>query len=610
MAVNGAFMEESKQPAGYPTIEGRMANGRDDDETTGCMRYVQAAQNSLMDFWELHGRAVSIGVGLLIIVTLHIFLGLAIAYDFHTAVALLALMVATYLGLAYFFVIVPYLGKPIGTVWKPSQQGFIKLWNLPFFPLGVTVVVGALFIGWLILDTAGNRIRIVSLGGLFCYIGISVLVSANPARIKWRPVIWGLVLQFIMGVLVLKWQTGHNAFGWASDQVVFFLDYTQVGTRFTYGFIAAPPPICGMGAVFVYTALQVIIYFGAIVSVMYYLGVLQFVIVRIAWLMQYTMGTTAAESLNAAACIFLGQTEAALLVKPALATMTASEVHAVMTAGFACIAGSLFAAYISFGACPTYLLSATVMSAPASLAVAKIIYPEVEKSRQKGNVEFPKGEENNILECISTGACSATQYVWAIAANLIVFLALLAFLDAIIGLLGGMVGHDDLNFNTIVGYCFFPLAYVMGSSDRAGQAQIDETLKVAQLMGTKTVLNEFIAYSHLAVMIKEHTLSPRAQMIAIYALCGFSNISTIGSQLGILSSMEPSRKAVYAKVVVRALIAGSFACFMTACVAGILVDDPTSCHPSSTGFQCLDVSAVAVLINNITNTTPPNATFY
>jgi len=221
----------------------------------------------------------------------------------------------------------------------------------------------------------------------------------------------------------------------------------------------------------------------------------------------------------------------------------------------------------------------------------------VEKSRQKGDVDFPKGEENNILECISNGACAATQYVWAIGANLIVFLALLAFLDAIIGFLGGLVGHGDLNFNTIVGYCFFPLAYVMGASDQAGQLQIDETMKVAQLMGTKTVLNEFIAYSHLAVMIRDGTLSPRAQMIAIYALCGFSNISTIGSQLGILSSMEPRRKAVYAKVVIRALIAGSFACFMTACVAGILVNEATSCPPKG-GFQCLDLDAVGKFINS------------
>ncbi|TKR70710.1 hypothetical protein L596_022698 [Steinernema carpocapsae] len=446
-------------------------------------------------------------------------------------------------------------------------------------------IIGA-FLTWVVIDSAGQRIRLMSVAGLVMYLILSILVSANPARIKWRPVIGGILLQFCVGLLVLRWPQGNQAFRWLSNQVVTFLDYTAKGTFFTYGFIANPPSeICGFGSVFVYTSLQIIIYFGAIVSVLYYLGVIEAVLSRIAWVMQYTVGTTAAESLNAAACIFLGQTEAAILIEPSLGTMTDSEIHAVMTAGFACIAGSLFSAYISFGACPQYLLSATVMSAAVSLAVSKIIYPEIQESKQKDmkSFKFNSRGHNNVLECISDGAVHSAQFVAAITANLIVYLALLALLNSVLGFFGTLVDYPELTFNKILGYVFFPLAYMMGASDAVDPAvQIDETMKVAELMGMKTALNEFIAYQQLSQWKSDGTLKgTRAQTIATYALCGFSNISMIGSQIGILSTMCPKRKSVFARVAVRALIAGTFSCFMTACVAGILIDEPLSCNSAA-----------------------------
>lgn len=191
--------------------------------------------------------------------------------------------------------------------------------------------------------------------------------------------------------------------------------------------------------------------------------------------MQITMGTTAAESLNTAACIFLGQSEAPLLIKPYIGRMTNSEIHAVMTGGFSCIAGSLFAAYISFGACPSYLLSATVMSAPAALAVSKLFYPETKKSKLKRieDLKLPPSEENNALEAISNGAANTTELVWAITANLIVFLALLAFVNNIISWIGGMIGYPQASFELIMGYIFYPLAFIMGAGD--------DSIKVAQL---------------------------------------------------------------------------------------------------------------------------------
>uniref|UniRef100_A0A914Y9R1 Concentrative nucleoside transporter C-terminal domain-containing protein n=1 Tax=Panagrolaimus superbus TaxID=310955 RepID=A0A914Y9R1_9BILA len=213
---------------------------------------------------------------------------------------------------------------------------------------------------------------------------------------------------------------------------------------------------------------------------------MQVVLKWMAWFMQITLGTTAAESLNSCACIFLGQSEAPLLIKPYLMKMTASELHAVMTSGFACIAGSLFAAYISFGACPGYLLSSTVMSAPGSLACSKILFPETKRSKLQNieDLELPKGEESNALECISNGAVMAVELVMAIVANLIVFLALLAFIDNVIGWTGSLIGYNDWSFELIVGYVFYPLAFVMGVTEDS-----EQTKTVAQLMGTKTVLN-------------------------------------------------------------------------------------------------------------------------
>ena len=268
-------------------------------------------------------------------------------------------------------------------------------------------------------------------------------------QIKWRPVFGGFFLQVVVAFLVLRWDSGNKGFKWLADNVVTFLDYSTNGTTFVYGFIAAPPPLCDFGSVFIYTSLQIIIYFGAIVAVLYYLGIIQAILSFIALIMQKTVGTTAAESLNAAACIFLGQTEAAILIEPALPTMTESEIHSVMTAGFACIAGSLFSAYIAFGACPTYLLSATVMSAAISLAMSKLIYPEIQKSKQKtpGSFKFAHKETSNILECISNGACHASGFVFAIGANLIVYIALLAMANTCAGWVGNVLGYDDWSFN-------------------------------------------------------------------------------------------------------------------------------------------------------------------
>uniref|UniRef100_A0AC34GT81 Sodium/nucleoside cotransporter n=1 Tax=Panagrolaimus sp. ES5 TaxID=591445 RepID=A0AC34GT81_9BILA len=563
------------------------------------------AASFVSDKWEQIKRPLGfVGIGI-IAIGIHVFIGFAIANNFHKAIAPIVMLGFVYLYLIYTYVIVRIAksfeeplyetGEKVQSIWQISFRGF-PLLQLAFFG----IIVGG-FLVWLIIDARHSTIRFRSLLAIICFVIIGFLISANPARVKWRPVFGGIFLQFTVGLLVLRWPAGNSAFHWAADQVVTFLDYAFVGTDFTYGFISSPPKICDFGSVFIFTSLQIIIYFGAIVSVLYYLGIIQAVLSKVAWLMQHTVGTTAAESLNAAACIFLGQTEAAILIEPALISMTESEIHAVMTAGFACIAGSLFSAYIAFGACPTYLLSATVMSAAVSLAVSKLVYPEVQESKQKKSEDFKfanKGN-NNLLECISNGAVHASQFVWAIGANLIVYIALLAMFNTWAGFVGTRLGYDDWSFNKLMGYLFFPIAYLMGASDAEdSHTEMQETLRVAELMGMKTILNEFIAYKELMSMKADGRLKgARAQMIATYALCGFSNISMIGSQLGILGAMCPRRKAIFAKVVIRALISGCMSCFMTACVAGILVSKPEAC--SSNAFSG------CVYLSNITDHLSP-----
>ena len=286
------------------------------------------------------------------------------------------------------------------------------------------------------------------------------------------------------------------------------------------------------------------------------------------------MGTSPAESFNAAGNIFIGQTEAPLLIRPFLEGMTESELHAVMTGGFATIAGSVLATYIHFGVSAHHLLTASVMSAPAALAMSKLMCPEVEEPAVKKveDIKVEKTDEKNILEAIAVGAAMSIGLVANIAVMLIAFLSLLKCANSVLGWFGSMVGEPAFSFEYICSYLFMPFAYIMGVS-------WDDSFKVAELLGVKTFLNEFVAYDRFSVFIKNKakgtgdTLSSRSEVITTYALCGFANFGSMGIQLGGIGCLAPGKKKVLAKHVLRALVAGTLACFMTACIAGILYEE-------------------------------------
>uniref|UniRef100_A0A0N5AE59 Sodium/nucleoside cotransporter n=1 Tax=Syphacia muris TaxID=451379 RepID=A0A0N5AE59_9BILA len=519
-------------------------------------------QHICLYYTENHYLAKLLLYGLIFLAA-NIWLIFSLINEFHKALPLLIFMAIAWIALLY-ETLKRLLKKckcndAIESLFKSSTA--LKIRRV------IQIVIGLGLLIYIVYLSIETKVQVMSLMSLIIMVLLSVICSKHPSQIKWTPVVWGLYLQYFAAFLVLKWQTGSTAFRWATEQFVRFLSYTNNGTSFVFGFIPNPPNICGVEGPFSFTSLPIIIFFGSLCSAFYYLGVVQWFLIRVATLLHYTMQTTAAESLNAAASIFLGPTEAAVMMRMSLPSMTESEILATMTAGFAMISGSLFALYIGFGACAAHLLAANMMSAPAVLTVSKIFYPEIQKSKQRTMKDFHT--EQSVLESISSGAVQAVSVIFAIIVNLIVFLAIVALIDNVVYFATSSVGFEDITFNKLLGYLFFPLAYVMGVSNASDESErIAETLRVAQLIGTKTLLNEFIAYQQMSEMLLQNQLTGRAQMMALFACCGYSNISQIGSQLGIFGAMAPNRKRSFARMAIRSLVAGSIACFMTAAVAG------------------------------------------
>ncbi|XP_065648982.1 solute carrier family 28 member 3-like isoform X1 [Hydra vulgaris] len=475
---------------------------------------------------------------------------------------------------AFFFVCLIYwifkklFGRKISSsILKPMHNAIVPQWKYIKW-ISITAFLGFV-IFWISWDTAKQPERLISLAGLIVYLLIGFLFSKHRDQIKWRPVFWGLSLQFLFGLFILRTSVGYFIFKWLGDRVSIFLNFSRAGSEFLFSKEHMEKHF------FVFVVLPVVVYFSAITYVLYYLEWIQIVIKKIAWVLQISMGTSPAESVNAAGNIFLGQTEAPLLIRPFLENMTESELHCVMTGGFATIAGSVLGAYISFGIPASHLLSASVMSAPAAISMAKLLYPEVEECYWKNadEVEIEQTNEHNLFEAIATGASMSIGLVANISVMLIAFLSLLRFVNALLGWLGSNVDVQDFSFEFICSYIFMPFAYIMGVS-------WNDSFAVAKLLGIKTFLNEFIAYQQLSTLISNRILnasaeklSQRSEVIATYALCGFANFGSMGIQLGGLSCLIPSKKQCLAKLVFRALVSGTLACFMTACIAGMLYDD-------------------------------------
>ena len=397
---------------------------------------------------------------------------------------------------------------------------------------------------------------------LNCIIGIifvflvAFLISNNKKKINWITVIIGFLIQFIFAFAALKWSVGKYILSRISLGVQSVIDYAKEGISFIFGSLSND------GSIFAVNVLGVIIFISALVSVLYYLGVMQFVIKLIGGGLSKLLGTSKLETISSAANIFLGQTEAPLLIKPYVEKLTESELFTVMVGGLASVSGSILVGYSLLGIPIEYLVSASFMSAPAGLIISKIIIPEIREAKVNEEIEMVKDDSSNIVDAASKGAIDGLGLVLNIAAILLAFVALIALINGIIGLIGGLFGIDNLSLQSILGYIFAPIATIIG-------VPMKESVIAGSLIGQKIILNEFVAFTSLSEIIS--TLSPKTIAIVTFSLCGFANISSIAILIGGIGGMAPSRKHDIARLGWKAVLGGTLANLLSATIAGFLL---------------------------------------
>ncbi len=428
--------------------------------------------------------------------------------------------------------------------------------------------------------------------GLLFLVALAFVFSSNKRSVNWRMVATGIVLQFLFAGFVLKTAIGRDIFSAISKGFVLILGFTMQGAAFVFGPLAIGPDSQGsLGMIFAFQVLPTIIFFASLMAILYYLGIMQRIVQGIAWVMARILGTSGAESLSVAANVFIGQTEAPLVVRPYIATMTQSELLTMMVGGMAHIAGGVMAAYVQMLGVAFakargwnldtaqvqfagHLLAASVMSAPATMIIAKILRPEMGEPLTKGTVRLKiERTHSNIIEAAASGAGDGVRLAINVGAMLIAFIALIALINALLGALGDWTGLNavllqsygkplslELCFGFVLQYIAFAIGVPWG-----------DALNVGSLMGIKVVVNEFVAYSRLAEMIAAGGLSDKAITISTYALCGFANFSSIAIQIGGISPLAENRRSDIAKLGLTAVLGGTIATWMTATIAGILV---------------------------------------
>jgi len=419
--------------------------------------------------------------------------------------------------------------------------------------------------------------------GMGVLLGICYLLSKKRQQINWRTIGMALTLQIILAVLILKVPFVNVAFDWLASMFVKVLQFAQYGAEFLFGPLVTKSS--SFGYIFAVQVLPTIIFFSALSSILYYLGILQVVVKAMAWVMARTLRISGPESLSAAGNVFLGQTEAPLLIRPYLEKMTRSELLCIMTGGMATIAGGVFAAYIGFlgGDDPEtrvyfakHLLTASLISAPAAIMAAKMLYPETDKVHDSEHIEMVKSEAGNLLDAISTGTSDGARLALNVGVMLLVFTALIYLANGIL-LKIGQVGYlnewvrywtdnkyEGFNFTFILGVLFSPIAWLIGTPAQ-------DIMQVGQLLGQKTMINEFVAYAELrGLEDKGIHLDPKSILIATYALCGFSNFASIGIQIGGIGALAPGQRKTLTELGLYALVAGTMACLFTAIIAGVL----------------------------------------
>jgi CNT family concentrative nucleoside transporter len=423
--------------------------------------------------------------------------------------------------------------------------------------------------------------RLTGIIGIIIILGLAYLWSNNRKAINYRLVITGLLLQFGLAVFILKVPLGQDIFFWLGKAINKLLDFSRQGALFVFGDLTKVTQILPEGIVrsgiFLFILLPTIIFISVLAAIAYHIGLMQRIVASIARFVHWAMRVSGSEALSNIASVFVGQVEAQILIRPYLSGMTRSELLASMTGSMACIAGGVMAVYISLGVPAAYLLAASLMAAPGALVISKIVFPETEDSQTKGQVRLEiKREHSNIMDAIAHGASDGMKVSVNVVAMLIAVIALIALIDALLGYFGHFLAWtgvslktiglnvDNLRLKDVIGSVFSLFAIVMGVPAR-------EALPVGSLLGTKMVINEFVAYSDLSPMIQQGILSAKSLVIASFALCGFANFSSVAIQIGGIGALVPDRKTDLARLGFKAMLCGTMASYISATLAGILL---------------------------------------
>lgn len=407
--------------------------------------------------------------------------------------------------------------------------------------------------------------RFTGVLGILAVLLAAWLFSTDRRKIRWRTVAWGLSLQVLFAFFVLRFDFGQRAMFWAGGVVTKMLSATAAGTSVLFGKLGTPDT--SLGSIFAFQVLPTIIFISAFFAVMYHIGLMQIIIRGLAWVMLKTMRISGAESMNVAASIFMGQTEAPLTIRPFLSGATRSELMTIMTSGMAHVSGGIMAMYISQGIEARHLLSAVIMTSPGTILMAKMLVPETEVPATEGKVVIPKSEEHkeeNLIGAIARGTIDGGKLALNVAIMLISFLALVALLDMLLGWVHIHAGFHWIpgSLGEILGYVFWPVAWLIG-------VPAQDCSLIGNLLGTRMALNEVIAY--IALGAHKATILPRSFTIATFALCGFANLGSIGMQIGGIGALVPERRNDLARLGVRAMLAGTMANLISASIAGIFL---------------------------------------
>ncbi|KAF2154765.1 CNT family concentrative nucleoside transporter [Myriangium duriaei CBS 260.36] len=475
------------------------------------------------------------------------------------------------LRVVFWWVPISYVSRPIKWTWRNTGSRVSALIPQKFgIPLGALLVLAVIIVGSMASAETGDNTRAnraISIFGIIVMTFLFWATSRNRRKIVWHTVIVGYLIQFIIALFVLRTSVGVDIFRFVSDRAVDLLHSANAGVTFLFDSTVPNEPWFFTGVI------PPIIFFVAVVQVLYYWGFIQWFVGKVAHFFFWSLRVSGAEAVVASATPFIGQGESAMLIKPFVPHLTKAEIHQVMTSGFATIAGSVLVAYIGLGVNPQALISSCVMSIPASLAFSKLRYPEEEESLTAGRVVVPEDEEHraaNVLHAFANGAWLGIKIAGMIVATLLCIIALVALINALLTWWGRYInldGNYDLTLQLILGYLFFPIAWLLGVSGK------DDIIRVARLIGVKIIQNEFVAFNALTHDPAYASLSGRSRLIATYAVCGFGNFGSLGTQIGVLSQISPGRSGDVSRVAMSALFTGIFSTLSSASIAGMVVQN-------------------------------------